>query len=227
MLLPRTVPWLWEPLQEQPGNELCSCSVEGRWHQTLVHPPAGQSNTLASTLWYCSTENSLQYLAMHSVSSSVCVWKNFAVALILACKFSPLYVLSACLMRFMVLGRLYQRNLYHPSKMCLSLLLRSFRLSPQRTEEEESLVTFAWKWLTSNAWSSSTNQIVEWNHLYVTVCLLSKKIVNSTGTCRYRLHLKSWWQAVLGCVVEAQVQRVWEWGWFVGPAHSHQLWVFL
>ena len=52
MLLPRTVPWVWEPLREQPGNELCSCSVGGHWHQTLVQPPAGQSNTLASTYWW-------------------------------------------------------------------------------------------------------------------------------------------------------------------------------
>ena len=51
MLLPHTVPWLWEPLREQPGNELCSCSVRGHWHQTLVQPPAGQSNTLANTYW--------------------------------------------------------------------------------------------------------------------------------------------------------------------------------
>ena len=51
MQLPRTVPWVWMPLREQPGTGLCSCSVGGHWHQTLVQPLAGQTNTLANTYW--------------------------------------------------------------------------------------------------------------------------------------------------------------------------------
>ena len=49
MLLPGTVPWLWEPHWEQLGSWLCSCSVGEHCHQTLVQPLAEQLNTSADT----------------------------------------------------------------------------------------------------------------------------------------------------------------------------------
>ena len=103
MLLPRTVPWLWEPLREQPGNELCSCSVGGHWHQTLVQPPAGQSNTLASTLWqknFCS----------NSDTCTVC-WQTL----------SPLCVI--CISdKIHGTGQTLSPDLCHPQEMCLLFL---------------------------------------------------------------------------------------------------------
>ena len=72
MLLPGTVPWLWEPHWEQLGSWLCSCSVGEHCHQTLAQPLAEQLNTSADTFQKVAFERIFASTKPFLVLSSVC-----------------------------------------------------------------------------------------------------------------------------------------------------------